>query len=58
MNTVYVIHPQISEVEDWLRDNVRKQAWSMTVVDHRYMDDLSQALQEAGFVPGKDYIVE
>lgn len=56
MPTMYVIKPKTAELELWLREHTDGMWYAGGLaIEHRYIHDLLQDIQDSGFVWKKDY---
>jgi len=60
MASVYLITPLTRECEDWLKENVSEDAMYLghsLAVEHRYVEDLVEGLEQEGFKYQRDFEV-
>lgn len=61
MKTVLLLCPLTSEATKWVEDNVNcadyQKMGQNVVVEHRYITDIVEAMQQEGFKYGEDFEV-
>ena len=59
MATVYLLIPNSQLAKEWIENNVSYEPWQKLgqnlAIEHRYAEDVFQALVEDGLVPGQDF---